>query len=85
MDLRQIDLNLLVVFNQLLVDRSVSLTADKLGLVTGAIREDFSSLQDFMGYFCGAPAMVEALNAVVQQRGMPIEKIHADAFYPSGT
>ena len=55
------------------------------GLVTDAIREDFSSLQDVMGYFCGAPAMVEALNAVVQQRGMPIEKIHADAFYPSGT
>ena len=55
------------------------------GLVTDAIREDFSSLQDVMGYFCGAPAMVEALNAVVQQRGMPVEKIHADAFYPSGT
>ena len=32
MDLRDIDLNLLVIFNQLLMDRRVSTSADKLGL-----------------------------------------------------
>ncbi len=32
MDLRDLDLNLLVVFNQLLRDRSVSITAEKLGI-----------------------------------------------------
>jgi DNA-binding transcriptional LysR family regulator len=32
MDLRDLDLNLLVVFNQLLLDRSVSVTAEKLGI-----------------------------------------------------
>jgi ferredoxin-NAD(P)+ reductase (naphthalene dioxygenase ferredoxin-specific) len=54
------------------------------GLVTDTIAQDFSQLNDFMGYFCGAPAMVEALNQLGRQLGMPFEKIHADAFYPSG-
>lgn len=54
------------------------------GLVTDAIQNDFPSLNHFVGYFCGAPAMVEALNRLAQSLGMPLEKIHADAFYPSG-
>lgn len=54
------------------------------GLVTDAIASDLPHLHDFMAYFCGAPAMVEALNALAQQLSMPAEKIHADAFYPSG-
>jgi DNA-binding transcriptional LysR family regulator len=37
MDLRDIDLNLLVVFNQLLLDRSVSTAAEKLGLTQPAV------------------------------------------------
>jgi ferredoxin-NAD(P)+ reductase (naphthalene dioxygenase ferredoxin-specific) len=57
---------------------------ERSGLVTDAIRKDFLQLQDFIGYFCGAPAMVESLNSLVQSMGMPLEKIHADAFYPSG-
>ena len=54
------------------------------GLVTDAIRADLPDLQDWVGYFCGAPAMVEALSSVAKTLGMPPEKIHADAFYPSG-
>jgi len=54
------------------------------GLVTEAIQKDLPRLNDFVGYFCGAPAMVEALNTLAQSLGMPLEKIHADAFYPSG-
>jgi ferredoxin-NAD(P)+ reductase (naphthalene dioxygenase ferredoxin-specific) len=54
------------------------------GLVTDAIAHDLPALQAFRGYFCGAPAMVEALHAVAQQLGMPPPHIHADAFYPSG-
>ena len=54
------------------------------GLVTDAIRDDLPGLQDWVGYFCGAPAMVEALSRVAKTLGMPPEKIHADAFYPSG-
>ena len=37
MNLRDIDLNLLVVFNQLMMDRRVSTTADKLGLSQPAV------------------------------------------------
>jgi ferredoxin-NAD(P)+ reductase (naphthalene dioxygenase ferredoxin-specific) len=56
----------------------------RIGLVTDAIQNDLPSLNNFVGYFCGAPAMVEALNRLAQSLGMPLEKIHADAFYPSG-
>jgi ferredoxin-NAD(P)+ reductase (naphthalene dioxygenase ferredoxin-specific) len=54
------------------------------GLVTDAIQKDFSALNNFVGYFCGAPAMVEALSSLAQSLGMPLDNIHADAFYPSG-
>lgn len=37
MDLRQIDLNLLVIFNQLWLDRRVSTSAEKLGLTQPAV------------------------------------------------
>ncbi len=54
------------------------------GLVTDAIRHDLPQLKDFVAYFCGAPAMVDALNSMAQQLGMPPSRIHVDAFYPSG-
>ena len=54
------------------------------GLVTDAIQQDLPALKNFVGYFCGAPAMVEALSSLAQSLGMPLENIHADAFYPSG-
>ncbi len=54
------------------------------GLVTDAIKKDFPDLKNFCAYFCGAPAMVEALNALAKELGMEPTKIHADAFYPSG-
>ena len=54
------------------------------GLVTDAIKADLPNLTDWRGYFCGAPAMVEALNMLAKQLGMDPAKIHADAFYPSG-
>lgn len=50
MELRDLDLNLLVVFNQLLVDRRVSVTAENLGLtqpaVSNALKRLRTSLQD---------------------------------------
>ena len=45
MDLREIDLNLLVVFNQLLIDRSVSKAADKLGVTQPAISNSLKRLR----------------------------------------
>jgi DNA-binding transcriptional LysR family regulator len=45
MDLREIDLNLLVVFNQLLLDRSVSTAADNLGLTQPAVSNALKRLR----------------------------------------
>lgn len=45
MDLREIDLNLLVVFNQLLLDRSVSASAEKLGLTQPAVSNALKRLR----------------------------------------
>jgi DNA-binding transcriptional LysR family regulator len=45
MDLREIDLNLLVVFNQLLLDRSVSTAAEKLNLTQPAVSNALKRLR----------------------------------------
>lgn len=45
MDLRKIDLNLLVVFNQLLLDRRLTTVADKLGLTQPAVSNALKRLR----------------------------------------
>lgn len=45
MDLREIDLNLLVVFNQLLLDRNVSTASEKLGLTQPAVSNSLKRLR----------------------------------------
>ena len=49
MDLKDIDLNLLVVFNQLLVERSVSRVADNLGLSQPAASNALARLRKLTG------------------------------------
>jgi DNA-binding transcriptional LysR family regulator len=48
MDLRQIDLNLLLIFNQLLLDRRVSTTAEKLGLTQPAVSNALKRLRTLL-------------------------------------
>lgn len=48
MDLRQIDLNLLVIFNQLLLDRRVSTSAEKLGLTQPAVSNALKRLRTLL-------------------------------------
>ena len=48
MNLRDIDLNLLVIFNQLLIDRRVSTTADKPGLSQPAISNSLKRLRTLL-------------------------------------
>ncbi|MES2979575.1 MAG: 2Fe-2S iron-sulfur cluster-binding protein [Pseudomonadota bacterium] len=55
------------------------------GLVTDAIARDWSGLDGFRAYLCGAPPMVEAASFLVRQMGVAPEQIYADAFYASGT
>ena len=54
------------------------------GLVTDAIAHDMASLTGWRAYFCGAPAMVEALSLQASRMGAEPGHIHADAFYPNG-
>jgi len=48
MDLRDMDLNLLVVFNQLLMDRSVSVAAEKLGVSQPGVSNSLKRLRDLL-------------------------------------
>jgi ferredoxin-NAD(P)+ reductase (naphthalene dioxygenase ferredoxin-specific) len=57
----------------------------RTGLVTEAIAEDIPDFQEWRAYVCGAPPMVEATAALLRQRHMDENHIHADAFYASGT
>ncbi|PJE57178.1 2Fe-2S iron-sulfur cluster-binding protein [Marinomonas polaris] len=54
------------------------------GLVTDAIAAHFPELKNWRIYLAGAPAMVEAASLACTKRGADIERIYADAFYPSG-
>jgi DNA-binding transcriptional LysR family regulator len=49
MELKDIDLNLLVVFNQLLIERNVSKVADKLGLGQPAVSNALARLRKLLG------------------------------------
>ena len=53
----------------------------RTGLVTDAVRADFASLAGFHAYLAGPPAMVDAANEVLREKGLGARDIHADAFY----
>lgn len=55
------------------------------GMVTDAVAADFASLEGFVAYLAGPPAMVEAAQALLEAKGVAARDIHADAFYPAGT
>jgi DNA-binding transcriptional LysR family regulator len=61
MDLKDIDLNLLVVFNQLLVERRVSKVAENLGLTQPAVSNALARLRKLLGdeLFLRTPAGME--------------------------
>jgi len=49
MELHELDLNLLVVFNQLLVERRVSKVADNLGVSQPAVSNSLAKLRKLLG------------------------------------
>jgi ferredoxin-NAD(P)+ reductase (naphthalene dioxygenase ferredoxin-specific) len=55
------------------------------GLITDAIRSDWpGGFEGWRAYLCGSPPMVEAVTLLLKDRGLALEKIHADAFYMQG-
>ena len=57
----------------------------RIGLVTEAIAHDLPDFKGWRAWVCGAPPMVEATAALLKQRGIEDQHVHADAFYASGT
>lgn len=54
------------------------------GLVTEAACARFGRFDGWRVYLAGPPPMVDAATLMATRRGVPIEHIYADAFYPSG-
>lgn len=52
----------------------------RTGLVTEAVQRDFERLDGWEGYLCGGPGMIEAAVRVLNNLGIPNEKIFFDKF-----
>lgn len=50
------------------------------GLVTEAVRRNFTALSSYEGYLCGSPGMIDASIKVFQELGMRENKIFYDKF-----
>jgi len=56
-------------------------TARRRGFVHDAVAVDLGDLDGAKAYIAGPPVMVEAATAMLMDRGMRRQDIHADAFY----
>jgi naphthalene 1,2-dioxygenase ferredoxin reductase component len=54
------------------------------GPVTEMIAADHRDLSEWRGYFFGVPSAVEAATILAKRLGMHSDRIHSEAFYPSG-
>lgn len=61
------------------------LPGQRSGLVTDAVEADWPSLEGFRVYLCGSPPMVDAATLLVTRKGVPAERVYADAFYASAS
>ncbi|MGZ4586633.1 MAG: 2Fe-2S iron-sulfur cluster-binding protein [Mycobacteriaceae bacterium] len=55
----------------------------RAGRVTRAIAEDIRDASAWDAYLCGAPEMCDAVGRLLEAKGMPEARIHADRFYPA--
>lgn len=62
-----------------------SRAGQRSGLVTEAIAADLRDLAGWNAYLCGSPPMVEAATRLTLDKGVPAERVYADAFYNSAT
>lgn len=53
----------------------------RTGHLHEAVAADFSTLQGHIVYVAGPPPMVEAVKALASERGVPADRVHADAFF----
>ncbi len=55
----------------------------RAGRVTRVIAEDVRDASPFDAYLCGAPRMCDAVGRLLEAKGLPEVRIHADRFYPA--
>ncbi|PND54242.1 oxidoreductase [Mycobacterium sp. ENV421] len=53
----------------------------RVGRVTRAIAEDIRDASSYDAYVCGAPQMCDAVGRLLEAKGLPEARIHADKFY----
>jgi len=53
----------------------------RTGRVTRAIAEDIRDASPYDAYLCGAPEMCDAVGRLLEAKGLPEARIHADKFY----
>lgn len=53
------------------------------GRVTRAIAEDIRDASCYDAYLCGAPEMCDDVSRLLEAKGLPEARIHADRFYPA--
>jgi propane monooxygenase reductase component len=53
------------------------------GRITRAIAQDIPDASPFDAYLCGAPQMCDAVGRLLEAKGLPEARIHADKFYPA--
>ncbi len=66
---------------EIALSQSPRKTARRHGLIRDAIAADFTSFDGFKAYLAGPPPMVESVQHLLLDKGMPLRDIHADAFY----
>ena len=56
-------------------------TSHRSGLVGAVVAADLASVSGFKAYLAGPPAMIEAAVAMLEERRLAADDIHADPFY----
>ncbi|MFR9802051.1 2Fe-2S iron-sulfur cluster-binding protein [Pseudonocardia sp. RS010] len=55
----------------------------RAGRLTRSIAQDIPDASTFDAYLCGAPEMCDAVGRLLEAKGLPEARIHADKFYPA--
>ena len=66
---------------EIVLSQPRKVSARRKGSIVEAVSADFTSFENYKAYIAGPPAMVEALQEVLREKGMALRDIHADAFY----
>lgn len=73
-----------VIFTPVLSEATAT-GAWRTGWVTDAVGQDLANLDGWKAYVAGPPAMVDAAQDLLTQRGLRADDLHADVFFTPET